>query len=46
MRLVGGGGGGGGGGVRFLQRPEPLGGSVAVSVASWSAGKVAGWLVG
>lgn len=33
----------------FLQRPGPLGGSVAVSVAGWSAGKggrLVGWLAG
>lgn len=29
----------------FLQRLGPLGGSVAVSVAGWSAGMLAGWLV-
>lgn len=29
----------------FLKQPEPLGGSVAVSVAGWSAGK-GGRLVG
>lgn len=56
MRLVGWGvtlsrgSGGGGGGVHFLQRPGPLGGSVAVSetVADWVGWLVcwqAGWLV-
>lgn len=33
----------------FLRRPRPLGGSVAVSVAGWSAGKggrLVGWLAG